>query len=238
MQHLVDADTLCFAAASMAEEIDETQARWNVDQGLASLLARLNSTDYKLYLTGENNFRYHVFPEYKANRAKQPRPKYLKLCKEHLVTEYGAIMSDGCEADDLCGIAQCTAEHETMIVSIDKDLNMIPGWHYSPAISRNGVVTREEQTYLVSPTDARRFFYNQLLVGDATDGIKGAPGIGKVKAGKILADLETEKDLYEAVQSYFSCDEELVMNAQVLWIWRKPNDIWQPPVFAEDTDGD
>ena len=229
MRAIIDADTLAFAAASMAEGQAEAQAHWNAANSLDYLLARVNNPPFQLYLTGDTNFRYHIYPEYKANRKGTPRPTYLQSVKDFLGREYGAITAEGCEADDLCGIDQCSSEEETFIIHIDKDLDMIPGKHFSPEINRLGKVVREEREYYVSPIDAIRTFYTQLLVGDPGDNVKGAKGIGKVKAEKILEGLTDEKDLYEAVREYFSCDEELVLNGQVLWIWREVNGIWRPP---------
>ena len=233
MRAIVDSDTLAFAAAVMAEEVGETQAIWNAENMLATISARLNGPPMTLYLTGENNFRYKIFPEYKANRKNLVRPKYLTAVKQYLISEHNAIISDGNEADDLCGIDQCqsnAAGQDTVLYHIDKDLNMIPGKHYNPPLTRNGVVIKEEKEYIVSPADALRFFYTQLLVGDPTDGIKGAPGIGKVKAERILQGLTTEEELFSAVRDYFSCDEELILNARCLWIWRKENDEWNIPI--------
>ena len=229
MRAIIDADTLAFAAASMAEGMDESQAHWNAANSLDFLLARVNNPPFQLYLTGDNNFRYQIYPEYKANRRNTPRPTHLQSVKDFLVREYKAVMSDGCEADDLCGIDQCTSEDETFIIHIDKDLDMIPGKHFSPEINRLGKTVREEREYYVTPIDGLRTFYTQLLVGDPGDNVKGAKGIGKVKAEKILKNCENENDFIEAVRDYFSCDEELLLNGQCLWIWRKENDIWTIP---------
>jgi len=231
---VIDADTIAFAAASKAEGMGESQAFWNVAESLDWLVSGLNNPQFQLYLTGENNFRYKIYPEYKANRRKIAKPQHLQSVKEFLVKEYGAVISDGCEADDLCGIHVCTSEEPTLLVHIDKDMDMIPGKHFSPEIVRLGKVVRPEMEYYVTPIDAIRCFYTQLLTGDSGDGVKGAPGIGKVKAEKILEGLTDEKDLYEACRDHFSCDEELVLNGQVLWIWRKLNDIWEPPIETSE----
>jgi 5'-3' exonuclease len=43
-----------------------------------------------------------------------------------------------------------------------------------------------------------------MLTGDSTDGIKGVPGIGKVKAAKILSTSKNYKlSVIEAYQKYF-----------------------------------
>lgn len=232
MRAIVDSDTMAFASAVMAENESVQQACWNVANAVEKLSARLNGIPMTFYLTGEDNFRYKIFPEYKANRRDQPRPKYLEAVKEYMVENYSAVISHGCEADDLCGIDQTQSSElgeQTLLCHIDKDLDMIVGKHYNPAIIRNLVEVRPEREYIISPNDAMYNFYYQLLVGDPTDGIKGAIGIGKVKAKSILDGCTTELEMYERVRDYFSCDEELLINAQCLWIWRKPDGLWQPP---------
>lgn len=207
----------------MAEGQSESLAKWNANAGLESLLAKLNNPDFQLFLTGEGNFRYSVYPEYKANRPKQ-RPMFLKAVKQHLVDEYGAIVSSGCEADDLIGVEQAKSGHECLVVSIDKDLDQIHGWHYAPEISRLGKIVKSERRYLLSPNDAIKFFYFQLLTGDAADNIKGVAGIGKQRASSLLGSVESEQDLFQVVRNAYGCDEELELNAKVLWIWKKEND--------------
>jgi 5'-3' exonuclease len=125
----------------------------------------------------------------------------------------------------------------TIICGLDKDLEMIPGLHYSFEISGTSPKTgerwvREERFQEVTLFGGLKRFYTQLLVGDSTDGIKGAAGIGKVKAEAILRDCSTEQELFEAVADHYGSEEELLMNGQCLWIFRKPNDIWKIPRFT------
>lgn len=233
MRAIVDADTTAYIAAWLAEGLDVSQAHWNVEASLDKLSARLNGIPMTLYLTGDTNFRYDIFPEYKAHRRDQPRPTHLQAVKDYLVDHHKAVVSIGCEADDLCGIDQVqsnNAGEETILAHIDKDLDLIPGKHYNPDIIRNGIVVRSEREYIISPKDALKNFYKQLLVGDSADGIKGAPGIGKVKAEKILEGLEDPIDLYRRSLDFFSCEEELLMNARLIWIWQKENDEWNIPL--------
>lgn len=227
MLALIDSDTLCYASAAMAEGQSPQLACWNAEAGLESLLTRLNNPPFKLFVTGEGNFRYQIYPEYKANRLKMKRPEFLQDVKDHLIQRYDAVNAEGCEADDLLGVEQMANEAagvESMIVSIDKDLDQISGWHYSPEITRRGVTVKAARRYLVSPFDGLRFFYQQLLTGDPTDNIKGVLGVGKKGAGKLLDGLDNEQALFDAVRSAYGCDEELELNAKVLWIWKKEND--------------
>ncbi len=43
-----------------------------------------------------------------------------------------------------------------------------------------------------------KFFYGQVLAGDAIDNYKGCPGIGPQTAANLLAHCDTEQSLWEA----------------------------------------
>lgn len=177
-----------------------------------------------MFLSGSGNFRYAVYPEYKANRLDAKRPKWEKDVREFLKLHWEAVVSEGCEADDLMGIAACASlpNYTSVIATIDKDLDQIPGWHWN--------FVKKEQ-YFVTPEKGIYNFYYQLLVGDTADGIKGVFGIGPKKAQRILSTCESEREMFEACREAYGNDEELEMNAKVLHIWKKENDIWKWPRF-------
>ena len=192
MRMLLDGDIITFRAAFSAEDEPEAWiACGRADAMIEEMVMMLGGSldDVEVWLSGPTNFRYDVFPEYKANRITAKRPKYEKEVKDYLVRKWDALWSVGCEADDMLGVRQMQINEEWMprfdarhdihsiICTIDKDLDQIPGWHYN-------FVKKEK--YNVSPEEATRFFYYQCLVGDTADGIKGVPGIGPVKAKKLL----------------------------------------------------
>lgn len=221
MKALIDSDIVAFASSATAENEEEWVAHARADQFVQNILESTNADDFQLYLSGKNNFRYQVFPEYKAFRIDTYRPKWEKSTKDYLVDKWGATWTDGYEADDAMGINQ---KEDTIICTIDKDLDQIPGAHYRWAIVRKGVEVTPEKLYEVSEEEAIYNFYYQLLVGDPADGIKGCAGIGKVKATRILSSCTSEQEMFEAVREAYGLDEEMNLNAQVLWIWRKEND--------------
>jgi 5'-3' exonuclease len=253
---LIDADTPCYAAAAVHEADDVEYAIMEANDSIQRLINDTNATSFSIYLTGENNFRYNIFPEYKAHRLKMVRPRHLDEVRANIARGWDAIVSQGCEADDLLGIEQCRAhtfikpmdppiyfldfsteklpeKYETCIATIDKDLDQIPGWHYNPGIKRKGEFIREPRKYFITPEQGLHFFYYQLLIGDHTDNIKGAPGIGPKKAENILTGCETAWDYYQAVAPFFSCEEELLQNARCVYIWQKESDrktLWTPPL--------
>ena len=82
-----------------------------------------------------------------------------------------------------------------------------------------------------------KFFYWQLLMGDTADNIKRP---WKYKRGepfelyKRLQLVTKELELYQIVLEVYlqkeSTLERLIENGQLLWLRRKPAEIWQPPV--------
>lgn len=219
MKALLDGDIYAFRAAASAEDSDLWIACARVDKMINDTLDELGiGTELELYLTGKGNFRYEVYPEYKGNRKGKPRPKWEQAVKTYLEDQWQAETVHGMEADDALGIAQCaSAKDKSIIASIDKDLNQIPGWHYN-------FVKKEK--YYVTPEEGKEKVLLQILTGDAVDNIKGAAGIGVKKAETILHNLEGGKEI-ETLLEYFSCEEELELNAQCVYIWRKPKDNWR-----------
>lgn len=135
---------------------------------------------YKAYLTGKGNFREEIatIKKYKGNRDPKHKPKYYSEIRTYLMDVFHAELVEGMEADDKLAITQWAhKDKSTVIVSIDKDLDMIPGYHYN---------NRKGTFYYVTIDEANLAFFRQMLVGDATDNIPGVPGIGPVKAGKLL----------------------------------------------------
>lgn len=246
MKALIDADQVAIACAFTAEEESAGIACSRAGQMVESILADSGADSYELWLSGPENFRKSVYPEYKATR-KSPRPKWEQEVKQYLVDEWQANYSDGVEADDMLGIRQYeihkfeqafkSVHHfdagylpdtfESIICHQDKDINQIAGWHFNWELKRLGEVIKEKSTYFVKPDDGDFLFFYQLLVGDSVDNIKGAPGIGAKKATGILHGCSNNRERYEQCLSQFSCEEELDMNAKCVYIWRKYNDNWR-----------
>lgn len=206
MTALIDADIIAYRGGASAENDPLDIAYMRVDNMMMDILE--NEKTYLSFLSGKNNFRYSINPEYKANRKDKVKPKWLDKCKEYLISEYKSITTDGYEADDALGFNQT---EETVIYTIDKDLMMIPGHHYN-------FVKKEYRE--VSEQEAIKTFYKQMLIGDSSDNIFGVEKIGKVKAEKIISPLETEEEMFNVVFSLYDTEERFWNNADCLWIWR------------------
>lgn len=217
-----------------------------VKQDMESIIRESGATEYKVYIKGKGNFRdaIAVTKPYKGNRDASHRPKYEPEIREYLKKYWGAVEVDGMEVDDRVAIEQVhllnvplnyvhdAAYASSIICTMDKDLNGVPGWHYN---------FHKKEKYWVTEEEAIRFFYTQLLTGDASDNVQGVPGIGIKTAEKLLKDCKTEREMYEVcfrqyVIAYGADDnntdqayDTLMEMANLLWIRRTENDKWQPP---------
>lgn len=231
---LIDGDLVAFRVAASTENETEDIAIYRTSEFMERLLYETNAMGHQCFLSGDHNFRYSVNPNYKANRKDLVRPKWLQTIREHLVSVWNASVTDEIEADDAMGIEQCAADGDTCIVSLDKDMLMIPGLHYSWEISGTSTLgkpwVRPAEFRTISPFEGLLHFYKQLLIGDKADNIIGVKGIGPVKAEQALEGCTDEWELFSTVREMYDDDERLLMNGQCLWIFREENNLWQFPV--------
>lgn len=282
---LIDGDMLvyacCFAAAKNEMPFEEVLTIFNAKMG--DILLHSRSSKYQIYLTADDksNYRFSLATrmEYKGNRSEKEKPPFYKEFRSWLVSQRKAVVVRGEEADDLMGIHQTvaldwfTAKYgplddlrnspeeapHTIICTDDKDLNMIPGWHYR---------LRTQECYFCDEPgridegdklwgSGFMFFCGQLLTGDSTDNIPGVgyeadpEGLNAIKAefgirkGRgfgpkgvqaLLGGVEDPKEaMWRVVQVYRACHPEdkwrkyLLEAARLLWIRRYENELWTFP---------
>lgn len=229
---LVDGDIVAFRAAASCEKRENGQvvnveplhiAIARADEILHGLMESLHCRDMDQFISGENNFRYNLYPEYKANRT-QPKPRWLEHVKEHLVKNWGAQVTDGWEADDAIAM---NMKEGYVIATIDKDMRQIPGWHFNFVKDELSHVSEREGIYN---------FYWHVLVGDSADNIKGCNKIGPVKATRALSVCESERDLYDVSRRLYQDDEQFILNGRLIWLMREPGKMWEPLVSEQEED--
>ena len=187
---------------------------------------------YTIFISGSDNFRHKVSPTYKANRVGMRRPYHLKACQQYLVKHFGAIIVNGVEADDSIGIAHYAAQKDTTIIaSLDKDLDMLSGFHYRWAFRGN-----PDKIYYQSELDSIRCFSKQLITGDSTDHIEGlsekAPKSRTYKT-EPLDHMDNEDDMatyvYEGYMNKYKdkqlAKEKFLEATKLLWILRECDSI-------------
>jgi len=224
---LVDGDIVAYRAAFSTQDLFPQDAESKTDDLMEYILGETlmfpDPSDYQVFLTGSGNFRYDIaksFP-YKGNRSGVEKPIHLPVTRERLVSNWGAIVSKGEEADDLIAIAATEYGPGSIVASIDKDMLQIPCRHFN---FTTGVWTT------VTEFEGLHFFYKQILTGDRADNIMGLYRVGPVKAEKMLQGCKTEQELWNTVVKAYDGDTERVIeNARLLWLRRKEGELWCPP---------
>lgn len=210
----------------------------NVKTSVRKALEAVDCTDFdvKMYLSGKENFRNEVATTrpYKGNRDRTHRPTYEQEIRQFIKSTWDTYEAENEEADDLLGIAQTHyGPEDSVIISLDKDLDQIPGLKYN---------FMHDVRYNVSEEEAMYNFYQQLLTGDSTDNIPGLPGIGPGKAKKALHGLESEDALlneccrmYQVHSGKEDWQTYMKEQGQLLWIRREPGQLWMSNWDFEDT---
>jgi DNA polymerase-1 len=214
MLALLDGDIFCYRVGFASEEEPESIAIHRLNEYIETTLKEVEADTYKIFLTGKDNFRYSVYPEYKANRSDKPKPVHLPALRQFLVDTWAAEVVDGMEADDALAINQTD---DSVICTIDKDLLQVKGLHYN-------FVKKEFQT--INELDGLFKFYTQFLTGDKADNIIGLDRIGPVKAEAALSGCTNEQELFNKVRSMYNDDDKLLMNGRCLYMKRTIDDDW------------
>lgn len=217
-------------------------ALYNARSVITTAVERLEVTpeEVTIHLSGETNFRNEIgtIQGYKANRADAYKPVHGPALFDYMLDlkyrGYNVVVSDGEEADDTIGYshykAWCEDPLSTVVASIDKDLRMIPGLHYNFVKDEYETVTLDE---------ANRVFWEQLLTGDRTDNIPGVDGVGPATARKYMAECHTCDEFYTVAADLYGKQygalwkSALLENARLIWIRRKPEELWTLDIMRE-----
>lgn len=175
----VDADSLIYQLAWTRPTLQLCKKAF--DDYILGVMERCGVDNAVVLVKGkEGNFRDFIDPFYKVKRrgADYTTPEVKERTQallKYVQDLYGGVPSG--EADDWCRILmqQAIAEGKNPVVChIDKDLNMIPGWHYHLKL---------KEFYYMGVGQAYYFAMKQFIIGDmSADSIPGLMKIGEVKA--------------------------------------------------------
>jgi DNA polymerase-1 len=162
-----------------------------------------------------DSFRDEIFPEYKATREKMPDDLRASLGRVRAIVEAfhdRVIELEGYEADDVIGTLALKARQaglEAVIVSGDKDFYQLvgPGVHLlNPGRGgATGVATEwvdesnASEKFGIPPSQVADYL---ALVGDSSDNVPGAKGVGPKTAVQLL-------EQYPSVEELLAHAEEL-----------------------------
>ena len=153
--------------------------------------------------------------------------------KKKMAEKYTTYCIKGLEADDILGILatdEFLVADDFVMISVDKDLDTIPGKHYNPNKPDAGI-------YYIDEVRADQFHLIQTLVGDAADGYSGCPGIGPVSVGKMnLIGDRAWNNVVAAYRKAGKTEGDALIQARVARILRADNysfetkeiTLWRP----------
>lgn len=197
MRLLVDGDIVVYTACAACEEpIDWGDDVWTlhcffdqvcnvINNELHNLIDDSGQTngEIEVFISSSSNFRKTLSDTYKSNRKGGRKPVCFNEARDYVKDVWQALEIHNIEADDSIGIAATLDPDNTIIVSKDKDLKTVPGYHWD---FENKVI------YSIDPIEAERYHLKQTLTGDKTDGYTGCPGVGPVKADAIIDKADQE----------------------------------------------
>ena len=166
----------------------------NMLQHVNDLKDRLNAHRVVLAFSDKDrskNWRFDVLPSYKSNRVDKPKPEIYWQLEEILEQHYDCFRKPGLEGDDVLGILATNnriIKGHKVIVTIDKDLKTIPNRTLKGSTNALLHLPKYGPGEVTEPTEqeADHYWMYQTLIGDTTDGYKGCPGVGPVRANKEL----------------------------------------------------
>ena len=157
---------------------------------------------------GGSTFRHEEYPDYKAQRDKQPEDitasvPYIKRILE--AYRIPVIEIPGFEADDVIGTLAVRAAKEgfdTYMMTPDKDYGQLVADHifmYRPALKGEGFEIRDTARICEKYGIARPSQVIDLLAleGDASDNIPGCPGVGEKTARTLIEAWGSVENLLE-----------------------------------------
>lgn len=159
---------------------------------------------------GGHTFRHEIYPEYKAQRDRQPEDITLSIPYIKAILDayrIKVIEMPGVEADDVIGSLSRMAEKEgftTFMMTPDKDYGQLVTdkvFMYRPSLRGQDFEIRGPQEvcnrYGISSTN--QVIDLLALEGDVSDNIPGCPGVGEKTAQKLIAEFGSVENLLDSV---------------------------------------
>ena len=148
----------------------------------------------------EKTFRNDLYDQYKAHRPPPPEdliPQFALVREATAAFGLPCVELPGYEADDLIATYACKARDmggKAVIVSSDKDLMQLIGDGVVMYDPMKDAVLEHEAVMAKFGVGPDKVVDVQALIGDSTDNVPGAPGIGVKTASALIAeygDLDT-----------------------------------------------
>ena len=203
----------------------------HINETLEYFYDSIEVAQWHYVISGHNNFRKTLWPQYKIHRKEKPEllDTVMHFIKDNMPLEF----EDTLEADDYIRIHN---NSETdVVLSIDKDFKQIIGTHYD---------WNKDYWYEVTPNESKLYFLEQVMTGDSADGYKGIPKIGHKRAINYIRKWRQERlnysEMWDEISKLYVAKgltkDDALMNARMAFILDKEHwdskehkvILWQP----------
>ncbi len=185
---------------------DEYVVIFNFFRNLRPIIELFSPDKCYFILEGKPQFRFDLYPEYKANRIiklasqKEEKDEFFKSAEEIVrLLKYLPITiakADKYECDDVIGtLCDNLKDEDLTVVSGDTDFIQLLQRNYKSCKVYNPI----KKEFMSAPTYP--YVAWKCLVGDKSDNITGFSNIGPKKAEKLLADPEKFKKFMEVEEN-------------------------------------
>ncbi|MCH9712806.1 MAG: hypothetical protein K0U20_09305 [Proteobacteria bacterium] len=215
---VIDADSILYTSCYRNQDIE--LLHWFPElayKDFVSTVSNIESSLYKQFdlqsedkieteiiFSPKKTFRNELSEAYKAKR-KPTTIIGIPELKQMVSIRLGMTQGNNIEADDLV-ITRAKEKENVVIACIDKDIfthTPVPCFNYK----------KWEWVEVMEDSHIEREYYKQALIGDSTDGISGAKGIGA--KNKIFKD-GTKYWNWDEYKTFFETDEEALLSMRLV----------------------
>ena len=202
--------------------------------GFINMMLSMIASEKPKYLVcvfdaGKHTFRHDIFKEYKGTRGPMPEDLHSQLLDlKELLTAMGIkiLEQKEIEADDIVGTLTRKFNEEFMLISGDKDLLQLVNDHTTVWLTKRGITDVLKVTPEVLKAEFNLEPYQVIelkaIMGDSSDNIPGVAGIGKVGAGKLIAEYKDLDNIYANIDKLAKGTQaKLIENKEMAYLSKK-----------------
>lgn len=234
----IDADMLAYQCGGN-EDTDVATSRRILKSKIDLLKDAAGAEGVLLHMTASGSTKGHraliAYTKPYQGQRKGHRPKNWQYLRDYMAEGLAGPIKQWFdrEADDGFGFISMNCPLD-VIATRDKDMRMLPGWHLN--WDTYELIKVEPEQFALEAGGklyGHKWFWTQMLWGDAADNIPGLPkhpdfprGVGEVAARKLLAFADDDDSaalaVAQAYEAHYGAEwaERFCEQASLLWIRR------------------